>query len=130
MSVRYHPDIKKWVAVMKSPDLSSDAIIVRTAPEITGPWSAGETIYHIPEMKDSPGRDKNVFCYAGKEHPEFEEPGSLLITYVCNTMKAPELTKNLKIYVPRVLELPFPTEQRAPGEATPPDQSPRHPAKN
>jgi hypothetical protein len=98
---------------MKSPDLSSDAILMRTALDVIGPWSRGEVIYHIPEMqKKSAEYDKNVFCYAGKEHPEFEEPdadksGSLMITYVCNTMKVPDLTTNLKIYVPKVVPLPL-----------------------
>ena len=111
MTVRYHPDIKKWLAVMRSPDISSDAIVLRTSPSITGPWSEGEVIYHIPEMqKNSPGYDKNVFCYAGKEHPEFEKPGSLVITYVCNTMKVPDLVTNLKIYVPKVVEVPLPVD--------------------
>jgi hypothetical protein len=135
MTVRYHPDIKKWVAIMKSPDLSSDAILLRTAPEITGPWSPGEVIYHIPEMqKNAPVYDKNTFCYAGKEHPEFEEPevdqsGSLLITYVCNTMKVPELVTNLKIYVPKVVRLPFLARQKSPDNSGL-NKSSQDPAKN
>jgi hypothetical protein len=106
MSVRYHPDRKQWLAVMKSPDLTSDAILLRSARQITGPWSDGEAIYHIPELSESQ-RDKNMFCYAGKEHPEFAEPGSLLITYVCNTMKVPDVATNLKIYVPKVVRIPL-----------------------
>ena len=35
MSVRYHPELKKWLAVMRSPDLSSDAILLRTAPALS-----------------------------------------------------------------------------------------------
>ena len=134
MSVRYHPALKKWVAVMKSPDLASDAILLRIAPEITGPWSPGDVIYHIPEMqKNSPNYDKNTFCYAGKEHPEFEEPevdesGSLLITYVCNTMNVPDLTTNLKIYVPKVVQLPLAAGQKPPENSRP--NKPKQPAKN
>lgn len=106
MSVRYHPDRKQWLAVMKSPDLTSDAVLLRSASQIAGPWSDGEAIYHIPEL-DPYGHDKSVFCYAGKEHPEFAEPGSLLITYVCNTMKVPDVATNLKIYVPKVVRIPL-----------------------
>lgn len=117
MSVRYHPEIRKWVAVLRSPDLASDAILLRTAARISGPWSEGEEIYHIPEMqKSSPGYDRNVVCYAGKEHPEFEGPGSLLITYVCNTMKVSDLASNLKIYVPKVVRLPIPRELVPPAD--------------
>ncbi len=67
MTVRYHPLLKKWVAILNYPKL-----------------------------------------YAGKEHPEFRQPGSLLITYVCNTMNVPKLTSNLHIYFPKVVRVPFP----------------------
>ena len=122
MTVRYHSDLKKWLAVMRSPELSSDAILLRSAPEITGPWSTGAIIYRIPEMqKNSPGYDKNTFCYAAKDHPEFEQPGSLLVTYVCNTMKVPELATNLQIYVPKVLSLPIPPEEIPSANASRPE---------
>lgn len=110
MTVRYHVGVKKWLAVMKSPDLSSDAIWLREADKLTGPWSSAEVIYRIPEMqKNSPGYDKNVFCYAGKEHPEFENPQAetLLVTYVCNTARVPDLATNLNIYMPKVVHLPL-----------------------
>lgn len=125
MTVRYHTDIKQWLAVMRSPDMSSDAIVLRTAPALTGPWGAAEVIYHIPEMqKDSPTYDKNVFCYAGKEHPEFERPGSLVITYACNTMKVPDLVTNLNIYVPKVVEVPLPANVSSPAPDRRSDASP------
>ncbi len=128
MSVRYHPDMKKWLAVMKSPGLSSDAIVLRSASSLSGPWSQDEAIYHIPEMqKNSPGYDENTFCYAGKEHPEFEQPGSLLITYVCNTKKVAELTTNLAIYMPRVVSLPLTVQKRPAGEASPSRHPSPHP---
>ena len=117
MTIRYHPEMKKWAAVMKSPELSSDAILLRTAPKVTGPWSAEQVIYRIPEMlKVSPSYDKNIFCYAGKEHPEFElqkEKHDLVITYVCNTMKVSDLVTNLDIYEPKVVVLPAPVEDTA-----------------
>ena len=66
-------------------------------------------IYRIPEMqKDRPGYDKDTFCYAAKEHPEFRQPGSLLITYACNTMNVQKLTTDLDIYFPKVVRVPFP----------------------
>jgi hypothetical protein len=108
MSVRYHPELKKWVAVFKSPDLSSDDVLIKTAPRITGPWSKSQVIYQIPEMrKGSPGYDKSTFCYAAKEHPEFREPGSILLTYVCNTKNVPSLATNSQIYFPKVVRVPL-----------------------
>lgn len=109
MTVRYHPLLKKWVAILNYPKFLSDEIVVRTAPQLAGPWSEGEEIYRIPEMqKGEAGYDKDTFCYAGKEHPEFRRTGSLVITYVCNTMSVPKLTSNLHIYFPKAVSVPFP----------------------
>ena len=107
LSIRYHPDLKKWLAVMVDPAVFSDKIIVRTAPGLTGPWTEGEVIYVMPEMS-GPRHDKNVFCYAGKEHPELETGSDLLFTYVCNTMDIPELATHHNIYHPQVIRRPLP----------------------
>jgi hypothetical protein len=109
LSIRYRPDMKKWIAVMMDPKLSGN-VIVRTAPEMTGPWTQGQAIYRVPELrKDLAGYDSDTFCYAGKEHPEFEK-GDLLFTYVCNTMKVPKLVEKLDIYYPQVLRVAMPKE--------------------
>jgi len=109
MTVRYHPSLKKWVAILNDPKLLSDKIVVRTAPQLAGPWSEGEVIYRIPEMqKGKAGYDKDTFCYAAKEHPEFRQPGSILITYACNTMNVQKLTSDLGIYFPKVVRVPLP----------------------
>lgn len=108
MTVRYHPEMKKWLAVMNYPKMFSDKIIVRTAENFTGPWTEGKDIYEIPEMqKDKPGYDPDTFCYAAKEHPEFRTRDSILITYACNTMKVQKLTSNLGIYFPQVVRIPL-----------------------
>jgi len=110
LSIRYHADLKRWVAIILDPtDGFSDKVLLRTAPDLTGPWSTGEVIYHIPEMQPSITRDKNVFCYAAKEHPEFEAPGQVVFTYVCNTMDVPSLVTNQHIYFPQVVRIPMPS---------------------
>lgn len=108
LSIRYHPERKQWIAVMFEPDAFSNKILVRTAPSLTGPWTPGEVIYQVPEMQPQiAGYDKNTFCYAGKEHPEFEQ-GDLLFTYVCNTFDVPTLATNTNIYFPKVVRMPMP----------------------
>jgi len=108
MSVRYHADLKEWVAVMNAPEWGSDKIILRTAPRLTGPWTKGKVIYQIPDMQPSaPAYDRDTMCYAGKEHPEFEPPGKLLFTYVCNTASVPKIVNNLTIYFPKTVVLPM-----------------------
>jgi hypothetical protein len=109
MSVRYHPDLKKWVAVMVDPQLFSDRVLLRTAPGMTGPWTEGDVIYRIPILqKNNSDYDTDTFCYAGKEHPEFEKPGELLFTYVCNSMKPKKLEAEANVYVPQVIRMPMP----------------------
>lgn len=108
LSIRYHPMLKKWLAVMVDPAVFSDKIIVRTAPSLTGPWTAGDVIYAMPEMKPGRARDKNVFCYAGKEHPELETPSDLVFTYACNTTDVSELAAHRDIYYPQVVRRPLP----------------------
>ena len=116
MSVRYHPDVKKWIAVLVDPQMFSDKVLLRTSPNLTGPWTDGEVIYRIPELqKNSPAYDSDTFCYAGKEHPEFEKPGELVFTYVCNTMKPKKLETNAGIYFPKVVRMPMPASAAATG---------------
>lgn len=55
---------------------------VRTARELTGPWSAPRTVYRPPES-DGP----RPFVYAAKAHPELIPPrqGELVVTYATNS---------------------------------------------
>lgn len=107
LTIRYHPELHEWLAVMFAPEGFSDKVITRTAPSLTGPWSEGSTIYHVPEMQPGPARDPSVFCYAGKEHPELETGGKLVFTYVCNTIDVPGLLTHLNIYHPQVVQVPM-----------------------
>jgi len=87
----------------------SAKILLRTSPSLTGPWTDGEVIYQIPELqKDSTGYDPDTFCYAGKEHPEFEGKDEVVFTYVCNTLKPQKLAKKLNIYFPKVVRMKMP----------------------
>ena len=109
MSVRYHRDLGKWVAVMIGHEFPSDKIRYRTAPALTGPWSDGQIVYRIPDMQPgSPGYDRDTFCYAAKEHPEFEAPGKLLFTYACNAFTVKKLIANPGIYFPKTVIVPMP----------------------
>ena len=109
MSVRWHPDLGKWVAVLLDPGGFSDKVLLRDAPSLTGPWSGGEVIYHIPEVQPTYAHhDRDTFCYAAKEHPEFEDPGSLVFTYVCNTLDVKKITREPWIYFPKSVQMPWP----------------------
>ncbi len=108
LSIRYHPERKKWVAVMMRPEHASDAIVVRTAGDLVGPWREGETVFRVPERKaDALGYDGDVLCYAAKEHPEYET-GDLVFSYVCNSLKPSKLVPLTHIYYPRMVRRPWP----------------------
>jgi hypothetical protein len=57
-----------------------------------------------------PGRRHDVatFCYAGKEHPEYERRGGTRFTCVCKTMEVPKLATDYSIYYPSFIRCPMP----------------------
>ncbi len=100
MSVRYHPSIKKWLALSAGPEFPSPRAWFARADSPVGPWSNPQTIYQFPEMKrDNPGYDKDTFCYAVKEHIEFAE-SKIAMTYACNSMVVAKTIANMNIYRP------------------------------
>ena len=108
MSVRYHPSIKKWIALSPGPDFPSPWAVVRSADSPTGPWSSPQKIYEFPEMKrDNTGYDKDTFCYAVKEHIEFTED-KIALTYACNSMVLSKTMSNMNIYRPLAVILDLP----------------------
>jgi len=125
MSVRFEPELDRWVAVYNYPDLTEmfpvvppeDEVFVRTAKRLEGPWSQPQSIFEIPELDASnPERDPNTFCYAAKAHPEYAPPGELLFTYVCNLFTPTgeddwtvlvRLFEEMELYRPRVVSLPL-----------------------
>jgi hypothetical protein len=108
MSVRYHPTIRKWIAIVPGPGFPTPQVDLRTADSPIGPWSDPHKIFEFPEMKsDRSGYDKDTFCYATKEHVEFTD-GKIALTYVCNSMVFTKTVANMEIYVPRVVILDLP----------------------
>jgi len=83
--------------------------MIRTAPELTGPWSQWHVIHEFPEMNPQSARyDPDTWCYAVKEHIEFATLDKLLVTYACNSFKFEKQVANMSIYRPQavLLELP------------------------
>ncbi len=110
MSVRYHPDSGKLIAVQQKPGLRT-GIGVRTADHLEGPWSPFQSWLSVPETP--PDTDGKTFCYAAKEHPEFaRDSGDIVITYACNSFDFGKLTANMAIYRPQVVRLHVPKRAR------------------
>lgn len=112
MSVRYHSDHEKWIAVYMSIQNNGDRILYQTADAPEGPWSEPKVLIgSIPEVdRGNPRYDKNNFCYAGKEHLQFALGKNLVVTYVCNSYDDFEkntsfIRKNLFLYRPVVKKI-------------------------
>lgn len=109
LSVRYHPEEGKWIAVYLSLENNGDRMLYQTADAPEGPWDEPRILVEsVPEVdRRSPRYGKNTFCYAGKEHLEFAWKRSLVVTYVCNSYedfenKASFIRRNLFLYRPVV----------------------------
>lgn len=124
MSVHYEPASASWVAVYSElgPRVDGEPIAIRTrrARALRGPWSAPVDLVLVPETRgDHPRRDDpNLFCYAGKAHPQFSTASALAVTYVCNlyNLQARDPARALAVlerlraspdlYRPRLLRVP------------------------
>ena len=109
LSVRYHADGKKWIAVYMSTRNSGDKLLYQVADRPEGPWSEPKALIRdIAEVDpESTLYDKNNCCYAGKEHIEFAQERNLVVTYVCNSFEDFQkntnfIRKNLFLYRPIV----------------------------
>lgn len=85
MSVSYNAYLQRYVAIYAwRPERT---IVLRTAPRITGPWSAPQAIYRAEPVA------ANDSIYAAKEHPELaaDDGRRIYITYVNSAVYAPQL---------------------------------------
>lgn len=106
-TVEYHANLKQWIMICGPGFLSRD-IQIRTAPELKGPWSEEQVIYHCPEQTPgSEGYDKDNFCYLGREHVQFydDRTNTMIITYDCNPAQFSKLVSNTTLYTPRVISI-------------------------
>jgi len=108
LTVRYDRARRRWLAVLPAPFPGSGALY-SIAGSLTGPWSSPATLYRYPETeRGNPDFTPDVFCYAAKEHPEFETNDDLVLTYACNSRKMDEVMRNPRLYRPIVVTLPRP----------------------
>ena len=79
MSVRFHDGLGRWLALYSYPDVGdsfpetppADAVWIRAAERLEGPWSERRLLFRVPELDPAyaGGHDPNTGCYAAKEHP-------------------------------------------------------------
>lgn len=84
---------------------------VRFADHAHGPWSACVNVHTAPE----PAQDSRSFVYAGKAHPEISAPppGDLVMTYCVNHSDFWHVVRNVALYRPRIVHVPWETIEKA-----------------
>ena len=109
MTVRYHASTSQWIAVYPL-GLDRQAYYSLSSSLLSG-WGAAESLYTYPEMQPSNANyTPNVFCYAAKEHVEFETAGQLFFTYACNSTVSSDVTNNMNLYHPVVVTQALPDQ--------------------
>jgi len=107
MTVRYHSTTNQWIAVY--PQGFDNAAYYSLSASLTGGWGAAEKLYSYPEMQaGNANYTPSVFCYAAKEHVEFETAGQLFFTYACNSTVESDITNNMNLYHPVVVTQTLP----------------------
>jgi hypothetical protein len=89
-----------WILVQSEPFLGK-RILLRTAPQPQGPWSAPKTVTTVQDLE----RNQSYFTYAAKGHAALSKPGELLITYLVNSNQFADLMTDTQIYRPKFLQL-------------------------
>ncbi len=105
-SLHWEPRLGAFVHVATY-GFGATTIGLRTAPRLTGPWSAPRTVYRPPES-DGP----RPFVYAAKAHPELlgARPDEVVITYAVNSPDFADLLSEVgreTRYWPRVVAVPL-----------------------
>jgi len=108
MTVRYHSSTNQWIAVY--PLGLDNKAHYAISSSMTSSWGQSESLYSYPEMQPgNPNYTSNVFCYAAKEHTELESAGQLVFTYACNSTAPSDVTNNMSLYRPVVVQQSLPT---------------------
>lgn len=95
-----HRDGRQDLFVEFQTDGFGAAVLVRrTAPRLTGPWSAPDTVFH-PAQAAYP----NILIYQGKAHPHLSGPG-LVLTYCTNSLAFEDHLTTPWLYYPRFVVL-------------------------
>src|SRR5262245_8282131 len=99
-SVSYLSGVGRYVAVYTDRGLS-DRIMARAAPAPWGPWSAPTALYRCPDVR----RDRRIFCYGAKAHPEQTTGDELIVSYVANSFDFWHVAKDARLYWPRFVQV-------------------------
>ena len=108
-SIRYHPDLAKYVDVQCDDGFPAAKVWQRTSSSLLSGWPSGSGATTLVTLANEPGfMTWPAFSYAAKEHLEFYSPvtGQTLLTYCDNSTDtgASSITNvlnNNSLYVPK-----------------------------
>jgi len=108
-TVKYHPDQQVWVMI-NDIWFMDNKIKMRTASELTGPWSNEKVIYTIPERtQGNKLYHEDNFCYLARECIQNYDAKNkmMLITYDVNNFNMSHVIDHPEVYTPKVIKVPL-----------------------
>jgi hypothetical protein len=103
-SVSWLPSLRRFILICTEKGLS-EKIVVRTAIEPWGQWSAPTVVYRCPEVM----WDKQIFCYAAKAHPMLSSAtNELIVTYAANSFEFVQIVNDARLYRPQFVRVKLP----------------------
>ncbi len=94
----HYDDAARCFVQIQTVSLTDPRLAFRSAPRITGPWSAPEPFYSPAEMADA-----ELLVYAGKAHKGLAG-ADIVLTYAVNSLNPERLLGGDTIYYPVVLQ--------------------------
>ena len=83
MSVRYHPELKKWIAVMVDPQIFSDKVILRTVAELDRPVDRWRSDLSHPDPAEERSEIRcRHFLLRGQGAPRVRATGRIAV-HIC-----------------------------------------------
>lgn len=98
LSIHWDQAAQKFLAVHTQGFGAAD-VVVRSAPSLTGPWSAPRMLYRPSEYSRA-----NTTIYSAKAHPELAG-ADLVLTYATNSFQFSDMVSDDSIYFPRFVRL-------------------------
>jgi hypothetical protein len=95
---------QEWYAVSKRDGYLGDAVVIRSAPSPTGPFTAGEVVAVRPSYPEA-----GILRYAALAHPAlFPEPGTIVLSVSNNATDAEAVSADPTLYRPEFFRVPLP----------------------
>ena len=95
-NIQYVPQWETYFCTTYRPN--EDAILLTSAPELTGPWTEPVVIFHNP--------DHQTMTYAARLHPHLStRPGELVISFVTAPQSLDLANEPLSSYRPRFIKV-------------------------